>query len=53
MSYATLRHYDITLAFIPTRRERHINKAMRRLRIRASRRRFKQMSRAFIRRITE
>ena len=42
MSTATLRYHAITFSFLPSRREEHILKSLRTLRLRTSRRRAKQ-----------
>jgi hypothetical protein len=48
MSTAILRHHAITLSFLTNRRERQIDHSLKTLRIRASRRRVKQVIRNVI-----
>jgi hypothetical protein len=45
MSTATLRYSAITLSFLPYKRDQKISKGLRALKIRASRRRAKQVVR--------
>ncbi|HLD20762.1 MAG TPA: hypothetical protein VJB64_01555 [Patescibacteria group bacterium] len=48
MSTTTLRHHLNTLAFLPRQRDKRIVKGLRALKIRTSRRRFKQVIRQLI-----
>lgn len=48
MSATTLRHYALTLSYLPTRTERQVVQARRTLRTSLSRRRFKQIVRTFL-----
>ena len=48
MSTLTLRYHATALSFIPHRRDREVSKAVRQLRVRISRRRFKQALRSAI-----
>lgn len=48
MSTATLRSYDLTVGFVPFRREREIERPINRLRLRVSRRRFKAAVRGML-----
>jgi len=51
MSTATLRYYDMTLGFVPFRQERELERSLNRLRLRVSRRRFKQAVREMLSRM--
>ena len=51
MTSLALRFHSSTMSFIPQRQERRIDKAMHEIRIRISRRRFKQNVRALLARI--
>ncbi len=51
MSTTTLRHYDATFAFVPLRGARRAERARRRMRLRLSRRRFRQLTRALLTRV--
>ena len=53
MSTATLRHYDLTVGFIPFRHEREMERSINRLRLRVSRRRFKAAVRGMIDRLDD
>lgn len=48
MSFATLKYYDITLSFLPVARNRRLTNRVRFLRLLTSRRKIKQLLRAFI-----
>jgi|GEM_PF-1946251 len=48
MTTLTLRHYPLTLSWIANRRDQQIERAIRRVRVRASRRRVKQVLRMAI-----
>ncbi|HBK35093.1 MAG: hypothetical protein UU08_C0001G0033 [Candidatus Uhrbacteria bacterium GW2011_GWE2_40_58] len=48
MSTLTLRHYPLTLSWIANRRDQQIDKAIRRVKIRTSRRHFRQQIRGFL-----
>jgi len=48
MSTTTMRHYDATLAFVPLRGARRAERARRRMRLRLSRRKFRQLTRTVL-----
>ena len=48
MSTTTLRYSDLTVSFVPFRRERELGRTVRHLRVRVSRRRFRQAARELI-----
>lgn len=51
MSTATLRHYDLTVGFIPFRHEREMERSLNKMRLRVSRRRFKAVVRGMLERL--
>jgi len=48
MSTTTLRHYDATMSFMPLRGVRRAERLRRRMNVRLSRRRFRQMTRTLL-----
>ncbi len=48
MSSTTMRHYDATMSFMPLRSVRKAERVRRRMNVRLSRRRFKQMTRTLL-----
>lgn len=48
MSATTLRYHNLTLSFLPTRRDRKVLNRLRTLRLYTSRRRMKQICRHYI-----
>jgi len=53
MSTTTLRYSDLTVSFVPFRRERELGRTVRHLRVRVSRRRFRQAARDMLNRFRE
>ena len=51
MSSATLKYYDVSMGFVPFRRERELERSMNHLRLRVSRRRFKRAVRQMLSRL--
>ncbi|MDG1949619.1 MAG: hypothetical protein P8J32_02210 [bacterium] len=45
MSSATLRHHNVTLSFLPYKKDQRISRQLRTLKLRTSRRRTKQLIR--------